>query len=105
MGKIHEKPEGMPGWFDAEKHRLTGAGVMETATGLYLAGDGLPQSGPIRARRLAQAGLATDALEFVSDAAIALQAEGIAEEERLAKVDAAAAKKSAKSGAATEGDA
>lgn len=116
-----EKANQLPGWFDAKKHKHTNAGVIEVDTGLWLAGDGLPLSGPIRARRLAEAGKTTDALDFVSAAAIALQADGLAEEarlaanelaasaagteeRRLARLEADAAKKAAKAGT-TQGSA
>lgn len=80
----------LPAWFDEEKHIAEGAHIMERATGLYLDGDGLPHSGPIRARRLAEAGETTDPREQVSDDAIATARLHLDQEREAAEAAAAA---------------
>lgn len=76
--------EALPKWFDEEKHRWSCSGIQELATGLMLAGDGLPLFGHSRARRLAEAGATTDAAGLVTDGLIAINA-GVLRAEAEAK--------------------
>lgn len=76
--------EALPAWFDEEKHRWSCSGIQELATGLMLAGDGMPLFGHSRARRLAEAGASTDAAGLVSDELIAINA-GVLRQEAAAK--------------------
>jgi hypothetical protein len=77
----------MPAWFDPARHKYSTAGIMDRETGLWLAGDGLPFTGPVRARRLAEQGLAADPLELVTADMIAVQADGIAAERKAAAAE------------------
>jgi hypothetical protein len=68
----------MPGWFLIDRHELTAGGIRESATGLYLAADGLPQAMIARAQALAAAGKHADPLAIVPDAMLRQQHEDLA---------------------------
>lgn len=86
-----------PAWFDKTKHLAADNGIRDRKTGLFLAGDGLPMSGPARAAALAAIGATTDELAIVTDTAIATATAKIAHDQ-AAKKAAQSTKPSASSG-------
>jgi hypothetical protein len=99
-----DEPVETPGWFDAEKHSVTRAGIIERATGLVLAGDGLPQAGVPRVQRLVDAGLAEDPLEIVPTSALAAEIARRKAEEDARKAAAKAERAARKGGTDTGGE-
>jgi hypothetical protein len=69
--KAAEAQSELPDWYDEALHLSSSYGIIERSSGFVLAADGVPVIGPVRAARLAAAGVRVDALGLVGDHEIA----------------------------------